>query len=77
MHANHRLNVCLWVIQISLVVTVYPNPMHLSSPFNLFLPDNRDVILRLTRYHAGIASRALVEVNRHAPGIAIVLVLGV
>ena len=49
------------------IVAVETNPMHLTSPHHLVLAHDRNVILSLTGHHAGVATDASVEIDRHAP----------
>jgi hypothetical protein len=52
-------------------------PVHLAAAGDLIFADDRDVVLRHARHRAGPASGARREIDRHAPLVADVLVLGV
>ena len=69
---NPRLRIVqdLSRIVISLVgrhVSIDSNPMQLTTPRDLILTNDANIVLCLTSYHASIAARALVQVNRHTP----------
>ena len=64
---RHRLHNRLRVLFIAGEVTVHPHPVHLPAPRNLILADNRDVVFRLTGEQTGVAARAGVQIDRHAP----------
>ena len=54
------------------IVAVDADPVHLAPAAHLVLADDRDVVLRLAGDDAGVAADAGVEVDRHAPGVAVV-----
>ena len=72
MHAGHRLEVAARGSSGSpVVVAVDAQPMHLASARDLILARHRDVVLRLAGDDAGIAADAEVEIDHHAPGVAV------
>ncbi len=46
--------------------------MHFAATRDLFLTDDRDIVFGLASHHAGIATNALVQVDRHAPSVLVV-----
>ena len=48
--------------------------MHLPAARNLVFSHHRNVVLGLARHHAGITSDATIQVDGHAPGVAVVRV---
>ena len=56
-------------------VAVDADPVHLAAAQHLLLADDRDVVLGLAGDHAGVAADAGVEVDRHAPLVAVVALL--
>ena len=46
--------------------------MHLASACDLIFADNRNVVLRLASNRANTAADAGVEIDDHAPGVAVV-----
>ena len=59
------------------VVVVDADPVHLAVLADLVLADDRDVVLRHARHGARAAAVAGGQVDRHAPLVAVVLVLGI
>ncbi len=57
------------------VVAVDAQPVHLAAAPHLALADHGDVVLRHASDDAGVAARARVEVDRHAPLVALAVVL--
>ena len=53
------------------------NPVHLASGRDLLLADDRDVVLGRARHRARAAARARGEVDRHAPLVSLVGMVGV
>jgi len=51
-------------------VAVDAQPVHLAAERDLLLADHRDVVLGDARHHAGAASGAARQVDRHAPAVA-------
>ena len=74
MHAGNRLVVDPGILQAALEVSVDPNPLHFPAARNLVFPDHRNIVLGLARHHAGIASDATIQIDGHAPGVAVVRV---
>ena len=72
MHARHRLMIELWLVRRTGMVGVDANPMHLATTRDLIFSDDRNVVLCLAGNRAGIAADAGVEIDDHAPGIAVV-----
>ena len=66
-HAGNRLLNDIRVLFGSLEVTVDTQPMHLAALDHLLATDNRNIVFALASNHAGIASSALGQVDRHAP----------
>ncbi len=50
-------------------VPVDPEPVHLASAEDLVLADDRDVVLGLAGDHAGRATGAGVQIDRHSPAV--------
>src|SRR5207249_2561651 len=76
MHAWHRLKERPFgSVFVPLEISIDPNPVHLAAARNLFLADNRNVVLRLTGNHARVATHATVQVDRHPPRITVALIL--
>ncbi len=73
---RHRLMHRLGIVQLAAEVPVDAQPMHLASPADLLLAHDRHVVLRLAGNHAGVAADALVQVDGHPPGVALVIELG-
>src|SRR5690348_12808232 len=71
-HAGHRLEHDPRVLERALVVTIDPEPMHVSAAQDFSLPYNRTIVLRLTRHDAGLAADAGVEIDAHRPGDSVV-----
>ena len=57
-------------------VAVDAQPVHLAIALDLFLADDRDVVLGDARDHAGRAAGAGVHVDRHAPLLAAIFRVG-
>src|SRR5215469_10871491 len=77
LHAGHRLVVNLGIVEAAVVVAVDTQPVHGPAAAHLVFAHHGDIVFRLASHDAGAASRAGVEVDRHAPGIAFVLPLGI
>ena len=69
----HRLRVSIDAGE----VVVDADPVHLAVAIDLLLADDRDVVLGDAGDHAGAAAGARREVDRHAPLVALVLVVRV
>jgi hypothetical protein len=65
------------VVEAAFEVAVNAQPMHLPTVHHLFLTDNRDVILGVTRDYTRATADTGTQINRHAPGITFVLVFGI
>src|SRR5205823_3951294 len=76
-HAGDRLEVRAGLCGVAGVVAVDADPVHLAPGDDLHLADDRDVVLGLAGDRASGAADAGVQVDRHAPGVAVVGVLGV
>src|SRR5689334_18073318 len=59
------------------MIAINPDPVHLAVHRDLFLPDNRNIVLGLARDRANTAADAGPEINRHAPGMALINVIPV
>ena len=57
------------LVDVTLVVVVDPDPVHLAADGDLTLADDGDVVLRLAGNHAGVAADARAQINRHTPGV--------
>src|SRR6185437_776245 len=66
-HAKHRLEELVGIVDAAIVVEVYPEPRHLSFPGHLVLADGRYVVFRLTGDDTGIAADARVQIDAHRP----------
>ena len=71
--AGHRLVVGLRRVEVALEVRVDANPVHLALRVDLLLADDRDVVLGHAGGDADAAAGAGVQVDRHAPLVAVVL----
>src|SRR5256714_10534234 len=73
-----RLIVSLRVRFVAAVVAVNPQPVHLAAAHHLLFADHRDVVFGVAGDDAGRTADAGVNVNRHAPAIALrVFVFGI
>ena len=76
MHAWHRHEVrgfgfaCVVAFEIS----VEANPVHLAAADHFFFSDDGNVVFRLAGDRAGVATDAVVQIDRHAPGVTHALV---
>ena len=59
------------------IVRIHTQPVHLAAAQHLVLADHRDVVLRLASDDARVAADAGVDVDGHAPLVAVVLVVRV
>src|SRR5581483_287182 len=59
---------------VALVVSVDANPVHLAAARDLFFADDGNVVFRLAGDHAAVTADATVQVDRHAPGVAVALI---
>src|SRR5205085_9000404 len=76
MHAGNGLEERTFrFVFVAFVISVDANPVHLTTASDLLFTDDGNVVLSLAREDAGVASDATVQVDRHAPRIAIALVL--
>ena len=76
MHARHGLEIRpLGFRFVAFEVSIDANPVHRAPARDLFLADNRNVVLGLTSNHARVAADATVQVDRHAPRVAVALIL--
>src|SRR5438045_7291442 len=76
MHARHRLIIESHIVDLARFVGVDSNPMHLSTASDLFLANDGNIVLGLTRDRARTAADARAKIDNHSPGIAAVLELG-
>src|SRR6202035_3518205 len=74
LHAGDRLVVGHGVVKAAGDVAVDAQPVHLALLQHLLLADRRDVVLRLAGDDAGAAAGTDVQVDRHRPLVALVLV---
>src|SRR6185437_15260709 len=58
LHAGNGLEVSLGIVAIALVVDVHTQPVHVAALVDLLLADDRDIVLRLTRNDAVVATHA-------------------
>src|SRR5262245_7392957 len=80
LHAGHGLAQDLDRLRafgLAGVVAVDADPLHDPAARDLVLAHDRDVVLGLAGHDAGVAADAGREVDRHPPGVALVLVAGV
>src|SRR5262249_48787071 len=75
--AWERLEVDARVLRRALEVAIDAQPLHLAAPLDLLLADDRDVVLGVAGDDARVAPRARGEIDRHAPGVALVLAAGI
>ena len=52
------------------IVAIHADPVHFAAAHHLILTDDRNVVFRLAGHDTCAAAIALVQINRHAPGIA-------
>ena len=71
--AGHWLKISLRICLSAFVVGIDSKPVHLAAARDLFLPYYRYVVFGDARDDAGTAADARVQINRHAPGVAVVL----
>jgi len=71
MHAGHRHEMRAFRIAgiVALEISVEANPMHLATALHLLFTDNRNVVFRLAGDGAAIAANAVIQIDRHAPGV--------
>ncbi len=68
---HHRLVRHGHIVIVACVISVDTEPVHFPLPSHFIFAHNRDIVLRLTRGEARRASRACVQINRHAPAMPI------
>ena len=68
--AHHRLMRDAEIVVVARVVSIDPNPVHLTRPAHFVLSDDRHIILRLASDQAGRTACAFIEIDDHAPGVA-------
>ncbi|CAD77715.1 hypothetical protein-transmembrane prediction [Rhodopirellula baltica SH 1] len=66
-HAGDRFLNDVSNVWIALEVAVDSQPMHFAAVADLFFADDRHVVFALTSNHAAVATKALGQVDRHAP----------
>ena len=74
MHARHRFETSPRIVRRAGVIPVDAQPMHDAVVEHLILADDRNVVFRLTGDGAGLAADTGIEIDRHRPGIARILV---
>src|SRR5438270_13260051 len=74
-HAAERLGDHLGIFDWPSEVAVDANPLHLATSDDLLLADDRDVVLGLAGDDARAATRALAQVDRHAPLVGFLAVV--
>ncbi len=76
MHAGHRHEVsCLHVIRIvAFEIRINADPVHLAAAYNFFFADYWNVVFGLTGDRARIAPDAIIQIQRHAPGVSETLI---
>src|SRR5690606_35144259 len=74
--AQHGLVLDLWRLSAALVVAIDAQPVHLAAHRDTLFADHGDVVLGLAGDDATAATGALVEVDRHAPLVALVVERG-
>src|SRR5579862_8177369 len=77
LHAGHRLVIHFRIVEVAAEVSVDADPLHDAAAHHLFLTDHGDVVLRLAGDDAGVAADAAVQIDRHAPRIAVVFISGI
>ena len=74
MHTRNRLEDHLRVAGgLAGEIPVDPDPVHLAPFRDLGLADDGHVVLALARRHARVAADAGVQVDRHAPLVALIV----
>ena len=71
--ADHGLEVRARRGQIALEIGVDAQPLHVAADAHLLLAHHRNIVLGITAHDAGIAARAAVHVDRHGPGVGLVV----
>src|SRR6202162_4717122 len=77
LHAGHGLVIHFRIFEPSAEIGVHADPMHGASQHYLLLANHRDVIFRLASDHASVTTHAFVQIDGHAPGIAVVFKAGI
>ena len=73
-HTRHRLKMGLIRrVRLPGVPGIDAYPVHLPVPQHFLLTDDGDIVFRLTGGGAGVAADAGIQVDRHRPGIPLVL----
>ena len=67
----------LGIVHVAFVIAVDADPVHVAADQHFLLADHGDVVFRLAGHHAAAAAGAGVQINRHAPLIALVFHFGV
>ena len=57
------------VCVVAFEVCVNADPVHFTTANYLLFADNWNIVLRLAGYGARIATDAIIEVDRHSPGV--------
>ena len=55
--------------EVVTVIAVNPHPVHLAAAPHIVFADNRDIVFGLAGDDTGVATNALVEINRHPPNV--------
>ena len=66
----------LGVVQVVTVITIDAKPVHFAPSPNIVFANNGDVVFGLAGSHAGVAPKALAQINCHAPAVALIGVVG-
>jgi len=70
---GHGLEVGARAGQVAFKIGIHAEPLHIAPDAHLLFTYHRDIVLGITTDDAGIAAGATVHVDRHAPGIVLVL----
>src|SRR4051794_18577883 len=77
MHARHRLEEALRIVELAGEIAIDAQPVHLAAPRDLILADDGDIVFRIAGSDTGIAADAGIEIDHQAPGGARIGPLGV
>src|SRR3954465_3633048 len=67
-HAGHRLEEALRIVELAGEIAIDAQPLHLAAPRDLILAHDGDIVFRIAGSDTGIAADAGIEIDYHAPG---------
>ncbi len=77
MHAHHRLVNGLRIVVCRLRNTGRFGSVHVPANRGFPFANHRDVVLRLASHYASAATRASIQIDGHAPGVAFIFHFGI